>query len=156
MLKAAVKNAPELEVDDRELHRAGPTYTMDTLQSFREELADTPLCLIVGADAFCRFDQWHRWQDLPALAHIAVARRPGAELPDDGPVAELIRERGTTEADRLQSRPAGYIIIRDVPALDISGTRIRALLEAGRSIRYLVPDSVYDIIREEQNITHDS
>ena len=156
MLKAAVENAPELEVDDRELHRSGPTYTIETLQSFREELADMPLCLIVGVDAFCRFDQWHEWEKLPDLAHIAVAKRPGTDLPDEGPVAELIRERGTLKPDLLQTRPAGCIIIRDIPALDISGTRIRALLDAGRSIRYLVPDPVFNLIRKEQDIRHES
>lgn len=156
MLEAAVQNAGELEVDDREIHRAGPTYTIETLRSFRDQYADTSLCLIVGADAFHRFDQWHEWEKLPEFAHIAVAGRPGADLPDAGPVAELMRERGTTDPNLLRTRPAGFVIVCDIPRLDISGTRIRALLDAGRSIRYLVPDPVITLITEEQDITHDS
>lgn len=149
MLEAAVKGAEELEVDDREIHRAGPTYTVETLRSFRNELNDVPLCLIVGADAFVRLDQWHRWTELAELAHIAVAGRPGATLPDSGPVADLMRERGTEDPAQLQIRPAGCVIVRQIPALDISGTRIRALLGAGRSVRYLVPDPVINLIKEE-------
>ncbi|HEX9583926.1 MAG TPA: nicotinate-nucleotide adenylyltransferase [Gammaproteobacteria bacterium] len=156
MLEAVVEDDGELEVDDREIHREGPTCSVETLRSFRDEFVDTPLCLLVGADAFCRFDQWREWEELPDLAHIAVAGRPGVTLPDAGPVAELMRERVTTDPERLRTRPAGYVIVCDIPALDISGTRIRALLDAGRSVRYLVPDSVIHLIREERNITHDT
>ena len=144
-----MEEAGELEVDDREIHRAGPTYTVETLRSFRDEFEATPLCLIVGADAFCRFDHWHEWEKLPELAHIAVAGRPGAKLPETGPVAELMRDLGTTDPSLLQTRPAGYVIVREIPGLDISGTRIRALLDAGRSIRYLVPDPVINLIEKE-------
>ncbi len=146
MLEAAIEGEDGLEVDDRELHREGPSYTVDTLRSLREELGNTPICLIVGMDAFCRLDDWHQWNKLPELAHIAVAHRPGSASPESGVVAELVNARGVNDPAKLRDRGAGYVIVQEIPALDISATRIRALLNAGRSIRYLVPDPVNDIL----------
>lgn len=146
MLEAAIEGEDGLEVDNRELHRDGPSYTVDTLRSLRAELGDTPMCLIVGMDSFCRLDQWHQWNKLPELAHIAVALRPGSARPDTGAVAELVHARGVDDPAELRERSSGHVIVQEIPALDISATRIRALLSAGRSIRYLVPDPVNDIL----------
>ena len=148
MLEAAIGGEDGLEIDDRELRREGPSYTVDTLRSLREDLGDAPLCLIVGMDACRRFDRWHRRKELRELAHIAVAHRPGSGKPESGAVAELISERGVDDPAKLRERGAGHVIVREIPALDISATRIRELLEAGRSIRYLVPDPVNEILRE--------
>ncbi|HSS63486.1 MAG TPA: nicotinate-nucleotide adenylyltransferase [Gammaproteobacteria bacterium] len=147
MLEAAIDGEDGLEVDDRELHRDGPSYTVDTLRSLRKELGNTPICLIVGMDAFCRFDEWHEWRLLPELAHIAVAQRPGSASPESGPVAELVNMRGINDPAKLRERGAGLVILQQIPALEISATRIRALLNAGQSIRYLVPDPVNDILK---------
>lgn len=148
MIEAAIEGEDGLEVDDRELLREAPSYTVDTLRSFRQELGDVPICLIVGMDAFRRLDQWHEWTELSELAHIAVARRPGSESPRTGAVAELVRSRSVDDPARLRERGAGHVIVQQIPALDISATRIRALLEAGQSIRYLVPDPVNEILKK--------
>ncbi|MDH3314909.1 MAG: nicotinate-nucleotide adenylyltransferase [Gammaproteobacteria bacterium] len=146
MLEAAIEGEEGLEIDDCELHRKGTSYTVDTLRSIRKDVGDTPLCLIVGMDAFRRFDQWHQWEKLLDLAHIAVAHRPGSEAPESGAVAEFVKARRVDDPERLRERGAGYVIVRNIPALDISATRIRALLSTGQSIRYLVPDQVHDIL----------
>ena len=151
MLRAAVADARDLQVDDRELHRQGPSYTVDTLRSLRAELGDKPICLIVAMDAFLRFDQWHEWEALPELAHIAVAQRPGAASPETGAVARLLQRRKTEDPAMLREDAAGHIIVRGIPGLDISGTGIRALLGEGRSIRYLVPAPVHEMLQEENN-----
>lgn len=156
MIRAAIEGEDGLEVDDRELHREAPSYTVDTLRSLRHEVGDIPICLIVGMDAFCRFDRWHEWTRLSELAHIAVAQRPGSASPKSGAVAELMKSRGVDDPARLRECEAGHVIVQNIPALDISATRIRALLEAGESIRYLVPDPVNDILKKENGITHDS
>lgn len=150
MLEAAIEGEDGLEIDDRELRREGPSYTVDTLRSLRKEKGDAPLCLIVGMDAFRRFDEWHEWEKLPELAHIAVAHRPGSGRPESGAVAELVEARRIDDPARLRERGAGHVIMREIPALDISASRIRALLNASQSIRYLVPDRVHDILKRGQ------
>lgn len=146
MLEAAVANAPGLLADDRELRRAGSSYTVDTLSDFRDELgADTPLCLLVGGDAFNAFFEWHRPRDILELAHLAVMRRPGSVQPRDAALrAELERRRAQSPAD-LHAAPAGRIWLQSVTQLDISSTRIRRAIAAGRSARFLLPYAVLEM-----------
>ena len=148
MLEAAVSATPGLQVDRRELSRAGPSYTVDTLASLRAEFPERSLCLMVGMDAFLELDTWYRWQELPELAHIAVARRPGAPMPDSGRPIDLLRERVTESPAVLRGTHAGHTLVLDLPPLDITATRIRSLLAAGRNPRYLLPDAVLDVIHE--------
>lgn len=149
MLEAAVRGSPELTVDDRELRREGPSYTVDTLISLREDYPDHTLCLLLGMDAFAGLASWHRWRELLELAHIGVAQRPGSRAPLEGEPARLLKER-RAPAGGLQEARAGSIFVFEVPALDISASRIRQLLAAGRSVRYLVPEATLDIILEDR------
>ena len=148
MLQTAVEGTPALEVDGRELARSGPSYTFDTLASLRQDHPDEALCLCLGADAFRAFDTWHRWREIPTLAHLAVARRPGGRLPARGPVAELLAQARVEGPGGLAGRPAGGITVIDLPALEVSATRIRSLLASGRDPRWLLPDGVLAFIRE--------
>ena len=146
LLAAAVDGEPGLEVDARELGRDGPTYTVETLESFRREFPDEVLVFILGMDSFQSLDRWHRWQDLPGLAHLVVAHRPGGALPGPGAVAELLAQRRCDEVATLKKESAGRIMICQPPLLDISATRIRSLIAEGRSIRFLVPDKVIELM----------
>jgi nicotinate-nucleotide adenylyltransferase len=149
MLKAALDGAPGLRVDDRELSREGLSYTVDTLHSLRTELGSTPLCLIVGMDAFNALDRWHRWQELIDLAHIVVAHRPGWMPPQTGAVAELLNRHVAQSSTELHAQPAGCILPWPITALAISSSAIRAQVTAGKSPRFLVPEAVARIIAAE-------
>lgn len=146
MLQAAIADTPEFVIDTRELSRSGPSYSVDTLRELRAEYGATPLCLIVGQDAFNALDSWHCWRELIELAHIVVAHRPGWMRPAQGVVADLLAQHGVTEVAALQQQLAGCILPWPVTALDISATAIRASIAAGRSPRYLLPDAVWRII----------
>lgn len=150
MLERAVEGVRGIGVDTRELNRDGPSYTVDTLRSLRRELPDAALCLIVGMDQFHALDQWHDWQALLDLAHICVAQRPGAALPRSGDVARLLLDRQVTDPGRLRESVAGYIFLGAVPVLDISSTRIRALIARRNDPSFLVPERVLQIIHTEQ------
>jgi len=124
----------------------------DTLSSLRAEYRDTPLCLMLGLDAFLDLRGWHRWEELPELAHLVVARRPGPD-PDNAGHEEgrsLLRTRRTESVSDLHERSAGRVFMADVTQLDISATDIRARLAAGRSVRYLVTDRVADYIERRR------
>ena len=78
MVSLAIAGEPGLLCDRRELLREGPSYTVDSLQELRMQLGtEQSLYLIVGADALSAIDSWHRWQEIPALAHIVALARPG-------------------------------------------------------------------------------
>lgn len=149
MVEAAVEGAEGLSVDARELQREGPSYTLDTLAAYREEIDQQPLCLIMGADAFLGLPQWHRWREILELAHVIVARRPGWETDVPRELGGELAARQIGDPAELQSAPAGRILPWAVTQLEISSTRIRQAVAAGRSPRYLVPDAVCEMIRRE-------
>jgi nicotinate-nucleotide adenylyltransferase len=148
MVSLAVEGEPGLLCDTRELQRPGPSYTIDSIRELRQELgAGTSLCLIVGADALGQIDEWHRWRELPGLAHIVVLARPGWELPRTGVVAEWLEGLVCESAAALHETPCGCVLLQRMRPLDISSTEIRALIARGHSPRYLLPDAVWARIK---------
>jgi nicotinate-nucleotide adenylyltransferase len=145
MLAAAIGDQPGFVVDERELQRRGPSYTVTTLETLRADFPETSLLLIVGMDAFLGLPDWHRWQELFELAHLVVAHRPGWQPPASGPLGDLLAARSCDSRERFLSG-SGCIYVHAITALDIASSEIRAAVGRGESIRYLVPDRVRDII----------
>ena len=148
MVSAAIAGQDGFVSDDRELRRKGLSYSIDTLNSLREEFPDRSLGLIVGMDAFLGLPEWHRWDEILNVAHIIVAHRPGWKAPDRGPLGSLIAEHGTHQVDDLHQAMCGRIHIHAVTQLEIASTEIRELVAAGRDPRFLMPDAVRDVIKE--------
>jgi nicotinate-nucleotide adenylyltransferase len=146
LVRAALGGRDDLVVDTRELDRGGTSYTVDTLAALRAEHPGEPLVFILGMDAYGALDTWHRWQELTNLAHLALARRPGARSPEGRP-RELLDRLRVDNAPSLREKLSGNIIIVDVPMLDISSTRIRALFASGGDPAFLLPQPVIDLAR---------
>ena len=154
MAQLAAAGNSRFAVDAREVHRAGPGYTFDTLAELRAEAGSArPLVLLIGADAFLEFATWHRWHEIFGLAHVAIAHRPG--FPAERWAERMPQPLAREYTARLMQQPlathlqaAGGIVVVPFTALDISATAIRDMLRAGASPRYLLPASVLDYIRE--------
>ena len=142
LVRAAVADQPGFTVDDREVRRDGLSYSVDTLTELRAEFPGRSLCLMVGMDAFLGLPHWHRWRDIFDLAHVVVAHRPGWKAPTQGPLGEVMVDRGTGAVRDLHEAPAGRIFVHAVTQLEISSTELRQLIAAGGDPRYLVPNSV--------------
>ena len=126
---------PAFQVSRIEIERAGPSYSVDTVRQLREMHApDVEIHLIIGADEALDIPNWHEAESLLDMVRLVVAPRPGSDL------AEL--------KSRLPSR--FYTAMQFLPMLpiDISGTELRARIASGKSVRYLVPDSVEVYIRK--------
>ena len=152
MLRLALANQPAFRIDERELHRKGPSYMVDTLRELRTECGSQPLCLIIGFDAFLGLESWHQWQAIPELAHIVVTHRPGwcqSEIAMRPALKKMVDGRQMSGAS-LPQHPAGGIVFVPVTQLDISSTRIRELIAAGKDVHYLLPDNVYELIKLEK------
>lgn len=154
MARLGIAGNPLFVLDEREIAKPTPCYTVETLLDLRCELGETqPLCLFMGADAFLGLSTWHRWRELFELAHIAVAQRPGfpgltraaATMPPE--LRTELNRRLVNEPEALRGASAGAVIVQPVTALDISATQIRQALAAARSPRYLLPDAVLDYIQ---------
>ncbi|HEU4516418.1 MAG TPA: nicotinate-nucleotide adenylyltransferase [Steroidobacteraceae bacterium] len=146
MVRAAVGDDPRFIVDDRELRRGGPSYTILTLEEMRAERGVQPLVLILGMDAFAGIDRWHRAGEIASLAHIVVAQRPGAAYPQAGLAASLLGDRGCGDPAQLAGAPAGLVYVSANTQLDLSSSAVRAVIAAGRDPRYLMPEAARRII----------
>lgn len=120
---AAGHNA-RFSVSRIELDRKGPTYTVDTLATFKDFFG-AQLFFIAGADTVAELGTWHRVEDLGELTEIIAVTRPGFSV-DVGDMA------------------AGWpkVHTMDIPGLDVSSTMIRARVAEGKPIDYLVPEEV--------------
>lgn len=148
MLELAIADQSQLVIDDRELRRDKPSYTTGTLASLRQELGDTPLCLIMGADAFQKIDSWHRWQEIPELAHVVVAQRPGVATAWSSGINETINNRTAADAAALAAKPAGLFYFMDFPPVDISATAIRQALANNGPTDNWLHESTLNYIQE--------
>lgn len=148
LVQAAIDGEPRFILDDRELRREGPSYSVDTLLDLRAEFAHRSLCLVVGMDAFLSLPQWHQWREILELAHLVVAHRPGWRAPQSGTLGELLADRATDRVQDLHESRAGRVYVRAVTQLEISSSAIRELVRAGRDPRYLVPDPVCRLLAE--------
>jgi nicotinate-nucleotide adenylyltransferase len=150
LVAAAIAGEQGFVADDRELTRSGPSYTLDTLASFRVEHPSSPLCLLLGMDAFLGLPAWHRWRELLDYAHIVVAHRPGWRAPEVGTIGEVLRERRTLKPADLAQSLAGRVHVQAVTQLEISSTELRATIRAGLDPKFLMPDSVRKVILETE------
>lgn len=150
MVRIAIAGNPRFHLDDHEAHSTAPSYTVPTLQRLRATPGvASSLVLLLGADAFLGLESWHCWRELFALAHIAVATRPGTTIESTALSPALSAEfaaRKVTTPAAFQTAPAGHILSFPFTALDISATQLRAQLKTGHSPRYLLPDPVLDYI----------
>ncbi len=149
MVRVAMEGVPGFRVDTRELDRDGASYMVDTLKSLRAELPQARLCLLLGMDALLGFQRWHRWQEILELAHLVGAHRPGWAPPRQGEFATLMKSRRAVKTAELEAKAAGLILLQPVTQLEISATAIRALIAAGASARFLLPDPVRELIERE-------
>jgi len=148
MVARAIAGVTGFVLDRRELHREGPSYTLDTLATLHRELPDERLVLLLGTDAFLGLPGWHGWRALLELAHIAVAHRPGWSLEDGTGLDELTRGRLVTEPGALNAAKAGCIVLVAVTQLEISATALRSTADVGGDIHFLVPEVVREYIEK--------
>ena len=148
MVECAVRDEPTLIADAREIRRKDPSYMIDTVLEMRAEMPDNPLCLLVGIDAFLGFPSWHRWKEIMGEVHIVVAHRPQYQLPETGVIADLLKERLQQDPAYIHEHKAGKILLRPITQLEISASDIRKQIAMGRNPRYLLPDRVFEYIKQ--------
>lgn len=137
MLNVAVANEPKLVVDTREINAGGKSYSVQSLKAIRDEIGqDGELYFAMGSDSLAGFNQWYQWQDIIKLCHLVHFPRPG----NNEPVPEALQLALTQTPFTLHHLNAA--------CLDISSSDIRARVQSGKSIRYLLPETVYDYIHQ--------
>lgn len=140
MAQLAFQKIPGVVVDDREIQRAGPTFTVDTLRALQAENPRDQLYLIMGADQFAAFRQWHQWREIAQIAIICVASRAQFDWAKDQ--YDTINE--------LKNR----VFMLQMPLMAGSATQVRQLFADGlgenQAIADLLPESVASYIAQHQ------
>lgn len=124
MLRAAIAGEPRFCLDELELRRTAPSYTVDTIEELKRRDSDAEFVCLIGEDNVARLPTWHRFAELSQMIQFAVLDRTGVRAEHPYPT---VRRH-----------------------IDISATDIRKRVARGQSIRYLVPPGVEDLIRERQ------
>jgi nicotinate-nucleotide adenylyltransferase len=133
MCRLAVGDDPRFEVAELELQRAGPSYTVDTLQQLRAQAPHDELVLILGGDVAAGLPDWHRPERVLELATLAVAKRRGTA-------------RGQVESALSRLEGGDRARFFPMPRIGVSSTMLRRRVRAGQPIRWFVPDPVRDYI----------
>lgn len=147
MLRLAFAVDPRFAVDERELRRDGPSYSVDTVAELRAELGpQQPLVLLLGRDAAAGLPRWHQPERLPALCHLLVVARPGGEIDHEGPLSLGWRQAAGPHA--LGEQPAGCWLGLAQTVSAASATEVRAQLgnAAPADAAALLPAAVADYI----------
>ena len=147
MLAIALREYPGWMLDNCELERDGPSYSVHTLQALRASRPDDSLCLVMGSDAFAGFPTWYHWQEIFELCHIVVIERPGEPAAGEHDWAQ---KRLVSDADALRTASAGYVYPLSLTLLDISATDIRDRLAAEQDVQGMLPQGVLDYIQEHE------
>lgn len=132
MARLAFGNIQGVMVDTRELQRAGPTFTFDTLKALQAENPGCQLYLFIGADQFATFGQWHKWREIPEIAIICIADRTESALTQ-------------IEFDVYAPHNHRFFILK-LPSMPFSATQIRQMMASGAGTAEeggkLVPEAV--------------
>jgi nicotinate-nucleotide adenylyltransferase len=135
MTRLAAADDDRFTVSALEVEREGPSYTYETLMALAEERADTEMVFVMGADAAVGLESWREPERVVELASLAVARRAGVS---DSDVAAAMRSLGCE----------GRATMLEMPQFGVSSSAVRERAKEGRPLRYLVPDSVAELIEE--------
>lgn len=128
MVQRAVDDNYRLRVCDIEMHLPIPSYTVVTLAALQDKYPDREFCLVMGSDNLATFDRWRNYQYILDNYHLLVYPRPGSEH------------------CKFASHP--NVTLVDVPMIDISSSYIRQQIAAGRDVRYLLTEPVYNYLTE--------
>jgi nicotinate-nucleotide adenylyltransferase len=150
MLKLALTEFPQLQIDDRETRRGGPSYMVETLAEFRVENPGRPILLLLGQDAANLLHTWHEWRRLFSLAHIVILTRPGAVLEYNELLNRQLAHRLTDKISDLRSSPAGRVLQIEVGSVDVSATGIKQRVRRGISPQSMLPAAVLEYIQEKR------
>ncbi|NNJ92543.1 MAG: nicotinate-nucleotide adenylyltransferase [Gammaproteobacteria bacterium] len=147
MLLLAVAHNRDFVVDDREIRKKAPSYTVDTLTSYRKEMPHLPIAFIVGSDAFNHFHEWHKPDRILELANLVVMQRPGHPIDNNETTLELLETHACSSHREFIQSPAGKILPLEVPQMDISSSDIRRQIHNGEDISEYVPEAVARLVR---------
>jgi nicotinate-nucleotide adenylyltransferase len=152
MTRLAIVGSSLLDALDLEGRRAGPSYSIETLKELHTIFKPDPdLFFILGIDAFLEINTWKEYERLFDYAHFVIISRPGygKEMIEPFLMKSGLEIKKNLGADSFLMKSGKTLTLKETTLMDISSTRIREMVQQGRSIRFLVPVAVGDYITEK-------
>ena len=151
MVEAAIREYPNFQASDLEIHRSGKSFSVDTLDILHQQEPHGEFYFIIGLDSYRDIASWKDFTRLFNLSHLVVTTRPGVLV--SNPLAPLPVAMHKDfcydiESKNIQHKAGNKLIFLKETHLDISSTQIRDLLANDQSIRHMVPSVVVDYIEE--------
>jgi nicotinate-nucleotide adenylyltransferase len=148
MVRRVCELYPLFYPDSRDIDRGVPTFTLDSLQSFKTEFTGHPLCFFIGSDSLLTLTTWHQWREILDLCHLVVCTRSAnhAQYQSCPITVDVLQEYQTPDWQTLHTQSAGSIYLADTQQVDISSTELRQRLQNKQSCNEYVPKSVLDYI----------
>ena len=140
MTQLAFAGLEQCKIDDREILRAGPSYTIDSLLEVQKDEAGSEFFLIIGEDQALQFSTWHRWRDILSITHLVVAQRP-----HESSISQSSAQLHPSEMDT--------VITLDFEAMAVSATQIRLRIENRQDVSAWVPANVLQYIHKQNLYT---
>jgi len=137
MLHLALADNPRFEISRVDVERTGPHYALDTVQLVQAQHPQAEIYFVMGSDSLYDLPTWHRPAEFMRACKLAVMRRPGFDAYPD-------------MYEDILPGLAQRVVMIDAPLVEVSSTDISRRLAAGRSVRYLVPDSVLAYIQQNR------
>lgn len=167
MIELVCQQHPLFYPEPRDINRGTPTYSVDSLMSFRADYPNTPLCFFIGTDSLYDLTKWHQLQKILTLCHFVVCNREETNyksiICDETNVQkeknshhpqqdlyDLLAETQTHNPMDLHTNLAGRIFLADTPTITISSTELRKQLTRAQKSSDFIPKSVLDYIRQHK------
>ncbi|KZX01789.1 nicotinate-nucleotide adenylyltransferase [Pseudoalteromonas luteoviolacea] len=141
MLRIAITGNPKFALDDRELKRVEPSYSVLTLQELRKEHPLQPIVFLMGMDSFNSLDKWHQWGEITQLCHIVVYRRPGDEYTAPPALASFLKQSQALSPAELHDCLFGKCYFLSGAPFSAASSEIRKAIKSGLSVEpWLCPN----------------
>lgn len=151
MIEQAIQNQPKFVLDKIEIERGGPSYMVETLRELKAKYPETGLVLIMGIDAFAKFNSWKNPAEILQLANLAVTKRPSdSESNSYNQIWLQLEDDLKARFVEKLSEKFGQIIQVDVCQLDISSTKIREKILNNQQLDYLLPAEIINFIQQNK------
>lgn len=147
MIKLAIAPLSKLGIDERELLRPPPSYTIDTLKNLRQQYGQQqPIAFIMGMDSFLNLTKWVDWQQLTDFTHLIVVSRPHYQPIFSTELQQWLNNRRCNDRQMLECRAAGLVYFVDSPPYPLSSSQIRMAIAGGQEMQQYLSPSVTDYI----------
>lgn len=149
MIEQAIQNQPKFVLDKIEIERGGPSYMVETLRELKAKYPETGLVLIMGIDAFAKFNSWKNPAEILQLANLAITKRPSEDDCYNQAWLQLAEDLKARFVEKF-SEKSGQIVQVDVCQLDISSTKIREKIVKNQQLDFLLPTETINFIQQNK------